>query len=71
MDSETLIEIFKLAPAIASLLCVIYLMYRIIIKKDDTINKLVAGSQADIERQAKMLTLLEILVNRANGGTSK
>jgi len=66
LDSKTLIEIFKFTPAIISLLIVIYLLYKIIIKKDETINKLVNGTQADIERQSKMLALLEILVNRAN-----
>jgi len=66
LDSNTLIEIFKFTPAIVALLLVIYLLYKIIIKKDETINKLVNGTQADIERQSKMLTLLEILVNRAS-----
>lgn len=64
LDSKTLIEIFKFAPAIISLFGVIYLLYKIIIKKDETITTLVNGTQADIERFSKMLTLLEILVNR-------
>ena len=71
ITSTTLIEIFKFTPAIVALLVVIYLLYKIIIKKDDTINKLVNGTQADIERQSKMLTLLEILVNRANESKDK
>ena len=66
MEAETFIDIFKFAPAIAALLFVIYLMYKIIIKKDTLIEELVKGSQEEINRQAKMLTLLEILVNRAN-----
>lgn len=64
MTSEVVIELFKFTPAIVALLCVIFLLYKIIIRKDETINRLVNGSQADIERQAKMLTLLEILVSR-------
>mgnify|MGYP001818879772 CR=1 FL=1 len=64
LDSHTLVDLFKFAPAVMALLAVIYLLYRIIVKKDETINKLVNGTQADIERQSKMLTLLEILVNR-------
>jgi hypothetical protein len=43
-------------------------MYKIIIKKDETITTLANGSQADIERFSKMLTLLEILVNRRETG---
>jgi hypothetical protein len=65
---DILIEIFKFTPAIIALLAVIYLMYKIIMKKDDTITKLVNGSQADIQREAKMVTLLEILVNRSGAG---
>jgi hypothetical protein len=61
---DTIIEAFKLAPAVVALFGVIFLLYKIIIKKDETISKLVNGTQADIERQSKMVTLLEILVNR-------
>jgi hypothetical protein len=64
MDGQTWIEIFKFAPAIAALLFVIYLLYKIIVKKDDTIKDLVKLSEADIARQAKIITLLEILVNK-------
>lgn len=63
-DNQTLIEIFKLSPAIAGLLLVIVLLYRIIIKKEETIQKLTDLSKDDVKRQAKMITLLEILVNR-------
>jgi hypothetical protein len=68
LKPQTLIEIFKFAPAIVALFGVIYLMYKIIIKKDETITTLANGSQADIERFSKMLTLLEILVNRRETG---
>jgi hypothetical protein len=67
-DPKILFEVFKFAPAIVALFAVIYLQYRIIMKKDQTIEKLVNSSQADIERQAKMITLMEILVNRAQQG---
>jgi F420-0:gamma-glutamyl ligase-like protein len=67
MNGETWIEIFKFAPAIAALLAVIYLMYKIIQRKDETIKDLVKLSEQDTARQAKMITLLEILVNRGNG----
>jgi hypothetical protein len=64
IDNATFIEIFKLAPAIVALFGVIFLMYRIIIKKDETMRKMAEGTKSDVERQAKMVALLEILVNR-------
>ena len=64
LEPNTYIEIFKFAPAIAALLAVIYLMYRIIIRKDETMKELLKVTEDDIARQAKMITLLEILVNR-------
>lgn len=64
LDSTTLIELFKFAPAIIALFGVIWLMYRIIIKKDETMRKMAEGTKSDVERQAKMVALLEILVNR-------
>lgn len=64
MDNQTLVEVFKLSPAIAALLAVIVLLYRIIVKKEETIQKLVELGQDDMARQSKMITLLEILVNR-------
>jgi type IV secretory pathway VirB3-like protein len=67
MDTQTWIEVFKFAPAIAALLAVIYLMYKIIQRKDETIKDLVKLSEQDTARSAKMITLLEILVNRGNG----
>ena len=65
MNGETFIEVFKFAPAIAALLFVIYLMYKIICKKDQLIEDIVKGSEEEINRQSRMLTLLEILVDRA------
>jgi len=64
MDNPTLIEIFKLSPAIAALLIVIVLLCRIIVKKEETILELIKLSKEDMARQTKMITLLEILVNR-------
>ncbi len=64
MDNPTLIEIFKLSPAIAALLIVIILLYRIIVKKEETIQQLTKLGMEDMARQSKMITLLEILVNR-------
>jgi hypothetical protein len=63
-DNKTLIDLFKFAPAIVALFGVIWLMYRIIIKKDETMRKMAEGTRSDVERQAKMVALLEILVNR-------
>ena len=57
MDADTVMNAFKLAPAIVALLIVIYWQH-------GTITKLISGNQGDIERQTKMLALLEILVQR-------
>jgi len=59
VDAETLFDAFKLAPAIVALLIVIYWQH-------GTIAKLISGNQGDIERQSKILTLLEILVQRGH-----
>lgn len=64
LDSPTIIDLFKFAPAIVALFAVIWLMYRIILKKDETMQRLAEGTKSDVERQAKMVALLEILVNR-------
>jgi len=64
MDAETAFEAFKMAPAIVALLIVIYLLYKLQVKKDEIIAKLADGNQGDIERQTRMLTLLELLVKR-------
>jgi succinate dehydrogenase hydrophobic anchor subunit len=63
---EKFIEIFKLAPAIAALLMVIWLMYKIILKKDETLKAVAEQSKEDTVRWTKMMTLLEILVNRGD-----
>lgn len=64
METETIFEAFKYSPAIVALLIVIYLLYKLQIKKDEIIAKLAEGNQGDIERQTRMLTLLEVLVKR-------
>ena len=67
MEAETLLDAFQINPAIVALLCVVYLLYRLIVSRDATIAKMVIGSQEDIARQTKIITLLEILVqNGAN-----
>ncbi|KKM91174.1 hypothetical protein LCGC14_1231220 [marine sediment metagenome] len=66
MDTETVVEAFKYSPAIVALLLVIYMMYKLIIRKDEIIAKFVESDQGDIERQSKMVTLLEILVQRGS-----
>ena len=64
METETISDAFKFAPAIVALLLVIFMMYKLIISRDTTIAKMVVGSQEDIARQSKILALLEILVQR-------
>ena len=57
LSPETILDAFRIAPAIVALLIVIFLQYRLI-------WRLITGSQKDIARQSKMLTLLEVLVDR-------
>ena len=61
---QYLLEAFKNSPASLALLVVVILQYRIQDKKDVLIQDLIEGQRSDVERQARMLVLLEILVNR-------
>ena len=64
IDWKTILEAFKYAPAIIALLIVIYLMYKLLLKKEDSIVKVIELSKEDQKRNEKILTLLEILVNK-------
>ena len=57
------LRVLEISPAIAALLAVIFLMYKLLVAKDKTIAELVKAGQGDIERQSNMITLLEVLVN--------
>ena len=63
-DWTTILEAFKFAPAIIALMVVIYLMYRLLIKKEESIHKIIQNDKAEEKRNDKILTILEILVNR-------
>ena len=64
VDWKTILDAFKFAPAILSLLVVIYLMYRLLMRKEDSISKVIELSKEDQKRNEKILTLLDILVNK-------
>ena len=64
VDWKSLLDAFKFAPAILSLLVVIYLMYRLLMRKEDSISKVIELSKEDQKRNEKILTLLDILVNK-------
>ncbi len=64
MDPSNWIEFFKFSPAIAALLIVIFLLYRLLIRRDDLLQVLVEKSKEDAQRQSKLIALLEILVSR-------
>lgn len=64
VSPDTLLDAFEINPAVVALLIVIYLLYKLVRSRDATIADLIKGDQADIRRQTKMLTLLEILVKR-------
>jgi uncharacterized BrkB/YihY/UPF0761 family membrane protein len=57
-------RILEISPAIAALLAVIFWLYKLIVAKDKTMEALVRAGQGDIERQSKMITLLEMLVHQ-------
>ena len=63
-DATTLIELFKISPAIIALLVVIFLMYKLLARRDEIIEQIIQKSKEDVERQSKLIALLEILVNR-------
>lgn len=61
---EKIVKAFEAYPGYLLALIVIYLLYKIIQSKDDTIRELLTISQGDIERTSKLTTLLEVLVSR-------
>lgn len=63
-DSETLVDLFKFAPAVLALLLVIYWLIRLLTKQQEAIQLMMKEGEAKTQRQAKLLALLEILVNR-------
>lgn len=65
--SETFAELFKFAPAVLALLLVIYWLFRLLNKQHETIQLIMKESEAKTRRQAKLITLLEILVSRKEG----
>lgn len=67
MSTDKWLEFFKYSPAIAALMVVIYLLYRLLVKKDELMEVLVRKTKEDVERQSKIIALLEILVNRGDG----
>ena len=70
IESQHLLEAFKIAPAIIALLVVIVLMYRLLKNKDLVLQRLVEVSKGDSERYGKLITLLEVLVHHKRGNQS-
>jgi predicted PurR-regulated permease PerM len=64
VESEHVLEAFKASPVIVALLLVIFLLFWLLKSKDTALNKLIEVSRSDSERYGKLITLLEILVNR-------
>jgi hypothetical protein len=59
-DPSFWLRIFEISPAIVALLAVIYWLYRLIVAKDKTMYDLVRAGQGDIERQSRLIALLEM-----------
>jgi len=64
VDPTIWLRALEISPAIAALLAVIYWLIRLIFNKDKAMHALVIANQGDIERGSKILTLLELLVQR-------
>jgi len=68
IEDSTMIELFKISPAIIALLVVIYLMYKLLVRRDEIIQQIIQKTKSDMERQSKLIALLEILVARKGNG---
>ena len=64
LDSSSIVELFRFAPAIIALLFVIYLQHKQLLKKDDLVKSILEITESDTKRQSKLMALLEILVDR-------
>ena len=60
----TVLEAFKFAPAVIALLIVIYLLYKLLLKKEDSITKIIKLDEEAEKRNERIITILEILVSR-------
>jgi hypothetical protein len=61
---DRIVKAFESQPIALALLIVIFLLYRIIQGKDVTIKELLIISKGDIERNSKVIAILEILLSR-------
>jgi len=61
---DHIVKAFESQPIALALLIVIFLLYRIIQSKDSTIKELLVISKGDIERNSKVIAILEILLSR-------
>jgi uncharacterized membrane protein YjfL (UPF0719 family) len=64
VSSHTVLEAFKYAPAIVALLIVIFLLFRLLHKRDGMLERMINASEADVTRQSKLIALLEIIIQR-------
>jgi hypothetical protein len=66
---KAIVEVFKTQPGVLALMIVVGLLFLLLWKKEVILQEFVKGQKIDAERAARMLTLLEVIVNRKNGGT--
>jgi hypothetical protein len=62
IESDHILEAFKINPAIVALLIVVLLLYRLLRNKDLVLQRMVEVSKGDSERYGKLITLLELLI---------
>jgi hypothetical protein len=63
-DWNVILKAFEIAPAIIALLIVIFLLYKLLVKKEETLAKILKLDEESEKRNERILTILEILVNR-------
>jgi hypothetical protein len=65
---HAVIDVFKNQPGVLALMIVVGLLFKLLYRKDQLLQETIEGSKSDTAMLAKMLTLLEVLVGRRDGG---
>ena len=65
---DRLLMVLKDYPGYLCLLAVIYLLFKAIMAKDETLKEFLKISSGEVERTTRITTLLEILVSDKRGG---
>lgn len=66
---KAIVEVFKTQPGVLALMIVVGLLFLLLWKKEGIMQEVVKEQKTGAAIAARMMTLLEVLVNRKNGGT--